>query len=183
VVWDLTGRLREAQPWGKPLTAADLKAIWTALASDDAPQAFRMMQKLVGSPKDAVAYLSQRLKPVAAADAKHVARLIADLGSSVFQTRERAAKELDQLGEGALAACRAALAGNLSEEVRRRLEAYTKKVTGLAPQRLRTIRALEALEMCGTPESRAVLAALADGAPDANLTLQARAALKRLPRP
>jgi RNA polymerase sigma factor (sigma-70 family) len=183
VVWDLTGRLRQAPTWGKPLTPTDFQQAWTALAGNDAPQAFRMMQKLVGSPRDAVAYLGERLKPVAAADAKHIARLIADLNSSVFLTRERAARELDQLGEGALAACRAALAGNPSEEVRRRLEAHVKKATGLSPQRLRTIRALAVLEMCGTVEARAVLAALAEGAPEADLTQQAMAARKRLVRP
>ena len=44
------------------------------------------------------------------------------------------------------------------------------------------IRALEALEMCGSGEARDVLAALAKGAPGAYITEQAKAALKRVPQ-
>jgi hypothetical protein len=42
-------------------------------------------------------------------------------------------------------------------------------------------RAVVALERVGTPDARALLRTLADGAPLARLTLEARAALERLP--
>jgi hypothetical protein len=45
---------------------------------------------------------------------------------------------------------------------------------------LRTWRALEVLEQIGTTEARAALAALAEGTPRSWLTLEARAALRRL---
>jgi hypothetical protein len=45
---------------------------------------------------------------------------------------------------------------------------------------LRPTRAVELLERLGTPEARQALAALAGGAPEAPLTLQAKAALRRL---
>ena len=49
-----------------------------------------------------------------------------------------------------------------------------------APELLRALRAVEALERAGTAEARAVLARLAGGAPPARLTREAQAASKRL---
>ena len=42
------------------------------------------------------------------------------------------------------------------------------------------LRAVEVLERIGTPEARQVLAKLADGAPEARLTQEAKASLQRL---
>jgi RNA polymerase sigma factor (sigma-70 family) len=186
VVWDLAGRRRRSLAWGKPLAADDLEGVWTDLASDDAARAYLAVQKLAGSLGDAVAYLGKRLQPVGVVEEKHIARLIKDLDSDDFTTRQRASKELDKLGEGALGPCEDALAGKPSLEVRRRLEAFRNKVaypsSNLAGEPLRTIRALEALEMCDTAEARAVLTALAKGAHGAYLTRQAQAALNRLTR-
>src|SRR5262249_48975006 len=152
----------------------------------DAPAAFRLTQKLAGSPKDAVPFLRERLKPVPVADEKQIARLMRDLDSNQSQTRLRAARELDRVGEAVLGPCEDALAGNPALEVRRRLEAlqakYTDQWRNPTPGRLRTHRALEVLELCGTTEARAVLAVLAQGARGASLTQHARAALDRLAR-
>jgi hypothetical protein len=51
-----------------------------------------------------------------------------------------------------------------------------------SPERLREIRAVEALEQIGTPGVRRVLAKLAHGAPAAPLTREAQAAIERLAR-
>src|SRR5262249_17258870 len=102
--------------------------------------------------------------------------------SDDFATRERAAKELDKLGEGALGAYEAALAGTPSPEVRRRLESLMEKHDPWrmpSPDRLRIMRALEVLELCGT-EARDHLATLAKGAPGADVTEQAKRALRRM---
>ena len=45
---------------------------------------------------------------------------------------------------------------------------------------LRQVRAVEALERAGTPEARAMLEKLGQGAADAPLTREARAALGRM---
>jgi hypothetical protein len=186
VVWDLTGRLREQSTWGKPLAAADLRAAWAALASADAAGAYLAIQKLAGSPKDAVPFLRQRLAPVSPAEKGRVTRLIEDLDSKRFSKREWAAAELDKLGERALGPCQEALAGRPSAEVRRRLEAFKGKLAdgwfSPSAEGLRIIRALEALERCGTAEARTALSALANGVRGAYLTEQAKAALVRLPR-
>jgi hypothetical protein len=52
----------------------------------------------------------------------------------------------------------------------------------IEPETLRMLRAVEVLELAGTQEARAVLEALSKGAPEARLTRQAGAALKRLER-
>ena len=50
----------------------------------------------------------------------------------------------------------------------------------MSGETVRAWRAVEVLERAGTPEARSVLAALAEGAPAARLTREARAGLKRL---
>src|SRR5262249_34869527 len=101
-----------------------------------------------------------------------------------FATRERAAGQLDKLGEAALGAYEAALAGNPSPEVRRRLESLKEKHDTWrtpSPDRLRIKRALEVLEMCGTG-AHDMLETLAKGAPGAYVTEQAKGALRRMPK-
>jgi RNA polymerase sigma factor (sigma-70 family) len=184
LVWDLTGRLRDKEEWGKPLTAADLDGCWADLSDDDAARAYRAIQKLAGSPKDAVPYLQRRLQPAPAVDEKRVRKLIADLGSEDFGTRENARKELEKFGEGALDLYRKALAGKPSAEARRQLEAlaerYAEPWVSPWPELVRSLRALEALELIGTPEARKVLETIAKGVPGARLKEEAKQSLERL---
>ncbi len=132
----------------------------------------------------ALPYLRARLKPAPAVDRERVRRLIADLDSDEFATRDNAGQELEKLGDSALGPCEAALAAKPSLEARRRLEAITGRLRGLwdkpDPERLRTLRALEALELCGTAEAREVLSSLAKGADGAPVTERAKAALGRI---
>jgi hypothetical protein len=76
------------------------------------------------------------------------------------------------------------LAGQPSLEQRRRLEMMLEKQDeerrSPSPQRLRILRALEALELAGTPEAAQLLQRLAGGAPEACVTREAKAALERL---
>jgi dipeptidyl aminopeptidase/acylaminoacyl peptidase len=181
-VWDVTGRLREPNV-GTPLTTARLDVLWATLAEDDPANAYHAMQTLAGSPREALPYLSRHLKPVPPVPAKELARWIADLDSADFETRERATKKLDKLGEAVFGVYDAALAGNVSLEKRRRLESLKTKHDPLRPpsaERLRVLRALEVLGMCGA-EARELLTALAQGAPGATVTEQTKSALQRLP--
>jgi WD40 repeat protein len=177
LVWDLAGTP------GKKLTPAGLSARWEELRAEDAARAYRAVQALAASPA-AVAFLGKHIRPVAPADGRRVARLIADLGSEEFAVRQKAQEGLEGLGERAAAACRKALAGRPSPEARRRLEALLKKQAAAARapsgERVRLVRALEALELAGTGEARGLLAALAKGADGAWLTQEAKSTLARL---
>jgi dipeptidyl aminopeptidase/acylaminoacyl peptidase len=178
LVWDL----RPAAP--TPLTADALKGAWADLASTDAAKAYQAVQHLATAPGQGVPFLREALPPVPPADEKRIARLIADLDGDAFATREHATAELEKLGEAALLALRRALAGKPSAEQRRRCEELLRQHDDATPggERLRVLRAVEALEQAGTREARDVLRRLAGGAEGAQLTREARAALARLPR-
>ena len=77
---------------------------------------------------------------------------------------------------------RDALKGKPTLETRKRLEELLVDVRASAasPENLRPLRAVEVLEHLGTSEACAVLKTLADGAPAARLTHEARAAQNRL---
>jgi RNA polymerase sigma factor (sigma-70 family) len=185
LVWDLAGRLA-AEGRGKP-PAAELEACWADLAGEDAARAYRALRRLA-SADEAIPYLRKRLRPVPVVDEKRLARLIAELDSDEFAARERASAELGRLGGAAAPACRKALAGSPSAEMRRRLERILKEEgrerESPSPGRLRQLRALEALELAAGAEARRLLAELAEGMPGAWLTESARAALgRRTPRP
>jgi hypothetical protein len=140
------------------------------------------MAALIGSPGQAVALLGEHLRPAAQVGAAEIARLLAGLESDRFAERQHAAQALERLGARAEAALRQALARKPVLETRKRLEGLLNKLVGPVtdPERLQESRGAEVLEHIGTPEARQVLRALANGAPAAALTQEARTALERL---
>jgi RNA polymerase sigma factor (sigma-70 family) len=190
MVWDLTGRTAGAKNRDTPLSPEELDASWTALAGNDAAAAYTAGQRLVASGR-AVDCLKERLRPVMAADEKALARPLGELDSDRFEVRQRAADELEKLGETVIPACRKVLAGSPSAEVRRRLEALVNKWEQErrtpSGDTLRAIRAVETLERIGTPEARRLLEALAAGLPESRQSREATESVgrlgKRLPTP
>ena len=181
LVWDVTGRSPSA-PAGRP-SAERLQHLWDDLASKDAGKAFDAIGLLSTSAQQAVLLLKAKLRPAPApAEPKQVARLIADLDSEQFDARQKAADELRRLGERAEPGLRAALKDQLPLETRKRIEELLEAVRASAasPENLRNLRAVEVLEHIGTPEARDVLRSLANGAPEARLTRDAKASLQRL---
>jgi WD40 repeat protein len=180
LVWDLVGGLVSKEP----PSAEALASLWTDLAGADADKAYQAIWTLAANPNLAVPLIKGQLRPVPRVEAARVARLIADLDSDGFETRERAAKGLEELGEAIGPALRKALEGEQSAEVRRQVEQLLEKLdsTDLSGDVLRALRAVEALELAGTAEARRALKALASGAPGARLTEDAKATLERLGR-
>jgi predicted component of type VI protein secretion system len=75
------------------------------------------------------------------------------------------------------------LAGKPPLETRRRLEQMLKTMQAISlPLEPRLLRAVQALELIGNSESRAVLESLAKGAAAARQTREARESLERLDR-
>jgi WD40 repeat protein len=187
LLWDLVGRLRNERN-AKPLTTAELEACWQDLVGADAAQAYRAVGDLVVSGDAAVALLKMRLSPVPIPDAtlaRRSSQLVADLGSDAFATRQKAAVELEKMGNAAIPALRKALAARPSPslEARRRIEQILAGLDSKeASFHLRKSRALEALELIATPAARDLLQSLSAGDPSAALTQEARATRRRLER-
>jgi WD40 repeat protein len=177
LVWDITG-----SPRGGALPAVELRARWRELAGEDAYQAWQAVWALANSPCEAVPFLRERLPPVPVAGRQKVARWIADLDADDFSTRELATAALAACWEEAAPALREVLQGQPTPEVRRRAQRLVGDMALPSPERLRLVRAVEALEYAATPAAAKLLEELAQGAPQARLTREAKDALQRLSR-
>jgi hypothetical protein len=180
LVWDVTGLTGAAIP--NRLDARELQALWEVLAGDDARRAYATIWRLSAAAEQVVPFVGERLRPVPAIARKDVARWIAELDDDDFAIRQRATEDLGRLGEAVAPALREALRGKPSAEGQRRLEKLLELAEAplAAGERLRELRSVAVLEYAATPEATNCLRALANGAPEARLTREAKAALRRL---
>jgi hypothetical protein len=181
LIWDVSSARRKLPP--KNLSAKDLESLWAELRDADAVKAHGALWTLVAAPDKAVAFLKEHLHPVPRATADRLQRLIAALDSDEFSRREEASRQLAKLGSEAEPALHKVLEGKPSLEMRRRAETLLKDLscqTEITPDALRQLRAIQVLEQVGSQEVRQILASLAQGAPAAPATRDARAALQRL---
>jgi RNA polymerase sigma factor (sigma-70 family) len=169
--------------WDLSAPAAGVPAEWLAdLLSDDAAKAYAAVWRLADAADDvSLPIFREHLRPVTAADMDRVRKAIADLDSDQFRVRDRAFKELTDLGHQAAPALRAALGGKVSVEARNRIERLLANTAGppSSGESLRTWRALAALEAKGTAGAKQLLRELAAGASGAWLTEEAKASLRR----
>jgi len=180
LLWDLKTartalRARTRDPDGQ-----QLDSLWKSLG--DSKRGYSAIWSLADAGDRAVTLINDRLKPAAPVDSKHLARLIADLGSASFSARNKANLALEELADLAEPVLRRADISNLPLETKRRIEQLLNKVRGpvTAPVTVRDVRAIQVLEYIATPKAQAVLKALANGTPEARLTGEARKALPRL---
>jgi WD40 repeat protein len=179
LVWDLAPRTGRRERYSE-LDRKTLDALWTDLAGE-ASKAHRAAHILEQSPGQAGPFLRQRVQPTRAVDAKHIARLLADLDGDDFAVREAAAKELALLGERVEPALRRAIQGQLSLAARKRIETILQEPRATPPSdTLRTLRAIAVLERIGTAQPRDILRTLAEGAAEARETTEAKKSLQRL---
>ncbi len=162
-----------------PLKPEQCQALWDDLKGSDRLKAFESQRRLLRSPGPTLALLQKRLQPVAAVDPKQVARLIADLDSDQFQTRDSAVRQLQAMGDLAEDALRRALKDAHSVEVRKQIEQLLEK-TELSFETCRDQWALGFLERTSTAEARRLLEELARGEPRSWQTREARTILQRL---
>jgi WD40 repeat protein len=158
---------------------AERDAWWTSLGGD-AKDAYKAMGEMIDVPEQTVALLKERVRPVQNGDSDTVAKLIDQLDSETFAERVEAQNALEKMGEGAAHFLVKALEGKPGLELRRRLEELLSRCDSTSTLALQHHRAVAILEWIGTPAARSLLRTLADGAPRARLTIEARAALQRL---
>jgi hypothetical protein len=162
-------------------TVEEVARAWDDLGATDAPRAFRARWLLVSAPEKAMALLSKRRHAAPSHDPQRLHRLLADLESEQFAVREKAQEELAALGDLAEPALRRSLENKPSLEMRRRVQTLLERLRGpvTRPELLQALRALAVLEDIGTPEARRLLQELTKGAPEARLTREAKASLRR----
>ncbi|MCI0457943.1 MAG: sigma-70 family RNA polymerase sigma factor [Gemmataceae bacterium] len=186
LLWDVRAVVQGKHAAVK-LSAKELDRLWDELSSADARKAWQAVGRLAASPEQAVALVRERMGPGAGVPPelhKRVLTLVGELSDTKFAVREKAFAELGRLGRAAESSLRAALAGELSAEARRRIEQLLAKLQpgGRPSWYLPAARSLALLEQIGTAEARATLQLLAARAGHAPLRLNARAALERLAR-
>jgi hypothetical protein len=178
LVWDVP-------PGANPpikLAAEDLAKAWNDLAGSDAPRAFRARWILASAPEETLGLLTKHLRRARPADAHRLRRLLTDLESDQFSVREKAQEEVQKLGDLAEPVLKQTLENKPTLEMRRRVQALLERLRGpvTQPERLQALRAVAVLEDIGTTEARRLLEKLAEGAPEARLTREAKESLRRL---
>jgi hypothetical protein len=107
-------------------------------------------------------------------------RLVAQLKDESFQTREKAQRELEDVGDLASGILKKTLAALPSPELRRRIERILDRAKVASPEKRQCLRAIDVLEQLATPNANELLRTLSEGAPGTRITVAARAALDRL---
>ncbi len=168
LVWDLKG-----------LPTARLEALWRELGGSNAADAVHAVRAMKATPAESVAFLREHVKPAPPPDTR-ASRLIADLDSDDFETREKATADLLKRGKAVYADLQKAYAGNPTPEARWRLELLLARLKDAPSDDTAKLRAVQVLETIGGDDARQVLEYLAKGRPDARVTTEAKASLQRL---
>ena len=180
LLWDVGEGLQEPR---RALTDEQRERYWAALAKPEACRGWEAMVALEGAAGTAGWLRRQQIGPKPL-PAQRLAQMVTDLDSEEFEVREQATRELENHLDVASPDLKEALAGEPSLEVRCRLERLIASADkeNWGPEMLRALRAIEVLEISGTPEARRVLAGMATGEPRGRLTQEAKASLERLAR-
>jgi hypothetical protein len=179
-LYDLPARLLD--PPAARVDDAALEKMWPDLTSDNDARLQLVLKALRSAPKQAVTLFRKEVAPVARERQRQVEQWIAELDADAFARRDQAMKELQGAAHefAPLLRARHGMAG--PGEIRNRLMFVLGKMEkeSVPASLVRHARVVALLEQTATLEARAFLAELAQGAPDARLTREARGALARL---
>jgi len=167
----------------KPLAAEELPRLWDDLATADPKAGWRAVHRLIDDLDRTVPFLVERLKPASVPDASTAKKLLAELDSPDYRTREAAMRRGFEMGNAGKPFVDAALKDASEPEVRKRLEDLRKMFKDDDPPRgddLRRLRALAVLERAGMKAARTKIEEMANGLPAARVTLEARHVRDRL---
>ena len=185
-VWSTAGRVLTPEGPLIVLSATEMAVLWSELANTDASTAYKAWQKLGGAGDNAVPWLREQIRPLAvpAFDIKHLGKLVADLDSDKYATRDLAIKELVAVGELAIVPLQHLLEKPPSAEARERAKLVLKKIAEppLTPDRQRVLQAIELLEQLNTAKATSLLEEIERDALIPQIHLQAKRALQRIGR-
>jgi hypothetical protein len=176
---------------GEPKNATEarkrLEQMWDRLGDLEPAEAQRTIAKLAAMPNVVVPFLREHLQPEKPVDGTAIARLVKDLDSPQYATRQSAAVSLERLGAPISAHLRKHLEEPLSLESRRRVERIHETISGspeelppLSFHQVRAVRAIQILERIDSAEARAILERMAQGPPQDRSTQEAIQGLARL---
>jgi hypothetical protein len=182
LVWDWDHIRRQALAGKPPAPPVLPDPLWEDLARKDGATAYSAVKSLAVAPAETVPYLKARLRPVPPMAPQHLKKLLDDLDSAQYATRQKADDTLEKLGDIAAQAIKDRRANSPSVETARRLAALQKKLDAqvIPVEVLQSLRAIEVLELIGTPEACEILNGLAKGAPGHRITEEAKESLRRL---
>jgi WD40 repeat protein len=167
---------------GRHAGSIDSARLWHSLASSDAGAAYRAIGEMTDGGAQTCAFLLRHLSAAAAVRPGTVAHLIRELDSKQFGARNRAERELIELGSAVEPQLHQALTAGCGPEVQRRIHRILERSAGpvTSTEELRALRAVEVLEHVGNSDAREILRRLARGASASRLTRAASASLARL---
>lgn len=152
--WGLDNVKVEVLKTAERISDNQLAALWEGLGDKDSAVAYRSLWDLVAGGQEAGKYLKKRLDALAP-DAKAVAALIELLDDDNWRVREKATKDLRQMGYAIYPLLREAQAAAKSEEVSNRLANLMTELVQepVSPQVRRAQRALELITWQKSPAS------------------------------
>jgi RNA polymerase sigma factor (sigma-70 family) len=181
-----TTSARDLSRKGRPLelSAKELAALWTDLAHPDYEKADKAWLKLGAAGDNALPTLREKILAVAVppVDMKKIEKLVADLDSEKFATRDQAINALMATGELAIVPLQRVLDKPPSAEARERAKLLLKKIgePNLTPERQRVLDAIDLLEREGTTAAIGLLAEIERDGLIPLIRTEARLALERL---
>jgi WD40 repeat protein len=180
VLWDMAAAGKAAARAADDFGPLELEELWTALAGAPRP-AQQAVHTLAALGNRAVAFLRNKITLPPPPDPKRWAALIEYLADAQPVVRDLAQAQLEACGEAVLPLLRESIK-NARAPARTHLEQLAAKLAAKAtgPERLRYIRALQAVEQIGTPPSRSLLEVWSAGPAHSLLAQDARSALERL---
>jgi hypothetical protein len=181
LVWDATGFGKAGPPKGA-LADNELEQAWRDLAQDNAAAARQVIWRLIANPQNVGATLKKHVHLV---DVARINKLIGDLDSDDYDSREAATKELAGQGRWLEGRLKEALEKPPSLEYKRRVEQLIEKLGGagalsLRQEQLRMRRAMMVLEYIADEPAIDLLGRMSKQAPEEAFRHEAATTLQRL---
>jgi RNA polymerase sigma factor (sigma-70 family) len=183
-LWKVAARQLAQRDAPLELRPQEMGELWASLDDPDAEKADAAWRKLGAAGDNALAFLRQQIRPIAAPpfDAKPVEALVAELDSEQFVTRERAMRDLIALGELAYVPLQRRLEKGLPLEASKRVQLVLDRLgqPALTRERLRVLEAIDLLEHVRTSKAIALLEETERDALIPQIRFEAGQALQRI---